>query len=403
MATRSGSILRSILVLLGLLLLVVVGTGFWYRNFIERAMTYPAPADITTPEWYTPKAKVAGNFKKALPTADSLTISQTALDKLSDYTQKQHSTALLVLHKGQLVLEKYWGNSHQDQTSNSMSMVKTMMGVLTGMAIEDGKIGSEMDLVADYIEEWKGDERDKITIQDLLYMQSGLRNEDNGSDPRHDLCWMYAGPNVLKTTLEIPAIKPAGEIYEYNNANSQMLGIIIERATGVPIEEYASEKIWKRIGAKDAGWWIDRPDGMPKTFCCYFARARDWARMGKMLMDGGKWEGQQVVPAQWVKKMLIPSKLERDYGYQLWLGFEAGGRKDDQREEMPIAPLFTMDGREKQQVYMIPSEDLVIVRIGEEPDAWDEGYFPNILLRDLQAQRAEKAATTSTEDLTQNL
>lgn len=388
MATTTGKILRVFALVLGLLILFVGVAVAWNWTFLQRAMTYPEHADITTPEWYEPKAKVAGNFTEALPTADSLTISEAALNELADYVGAQNSTALLVMHKGKLVLEKYWEGSDAETTSNSMSMVKTIIGLLIGKAIEEGKIGSEMDLVSDYIEEWKGDAREKITIQDLLYMQSGLRNEDVAGDPFSDITWMYAGPDVEATTLAIPSIKAAAEVYEYNNANSQILGIILERVTGMDIEDYASEKLWKPIGAKDAGWWLDLKDGMPKTFCCYFARARDWARVGKMMMDEGKWNAEQVIAAEWIEKMLVPSKLERDYGYHLWLGYEDGGRKAEQRKQMFAEPVFTIDGREKQHVYVVDTEDLIIVRIGEEPDEWDEGYIPNVLIRDIQARRA---------------
>ena len=388
-------IFRTLLLIIGLLLLVLAIVVAFNWTFITRAIKYPPDLDITTPEYYEPKAKVAGNFTQALPTADSLSISEVALQELTDYVGEQNSTALLVLHKGKLLVEKYWERSTAESFSNSQSMVKTITSLLLGKAIEEGKIGSEMDLASDYLEEWKGDAREKITIQDLLYMQSGLRNEDDAANPMHDLSWMYLGTDVEGATMAIPAEKEAGVLYEYNNANSQLLGIIIERATGIPIEEYASEKLWKPIGAKDAGWWLDRSDGMPKTFCCYFARARDWVRIGKMMLDNGKWEGKQVISESWIEKMLIPSKIERDYGYHLWLGFEDGGRKQKQRKQMFLEAVFTLDGREKQQVYVVPSEELVIVRIGEHPNEWDEGYIANVLIRAIQTER-EKSKTTET-------
>lgn len=384
MTTTGRQIVKGLLAIIGILLLAVVAIVAWNWTFIQRANTYPAGKDITSEEWYTPKAKVTGAFKTALPTADSLTISETALNELAEYTAANNSSALLVLHKGELLLEKYWQGNTAESTTNSMSMAKTIIGLLIGKAIEEGKIESEQELVAKYLPEWKDDARAKITIADLLYMQSGLRNEDQAGDPFSDLTWMYIGPDVQETTLAIPAEVEPGTDYDYNNANTQLLGIILERVTALPIEEYASTRLWQKIGAKDAGWWLDSPDGMPKVFCCYFARARDWVRLGRLFLQGGRWDGQQVVSKTWIQKMLVPSKLERDYGYHIWLGFEDGGLKKKERSEMYLAPTITIDGKSKQKVFIVPSQDLIVLRIGEMPANWDEAFVVNVLLRDLQ-------------------
>lgn len=363
-----------------LLVIAIGGIVTWNWTLVQRAASYPAAA-ITTSEWYAPKATVAGNFKTALPMADSASIAPAALDSLSDYIETRNSSALLVMHRGNIVLEKYWRDKTAESTSNSMSMAKTIVGLLVGKAVEEGKITSVKEPVATYIEEWKNDERAKITIEDLLYMQSGLRNEDNTNDPTSDLLWMYLGEDVEGNTIDIPALIPPATKYDYNNANTQFLGILLERATGMPIEQYASEKLWQPIGAKNAAWWLDREEGMPKVFCCFFASPRDWLRVGKLLMQKGNWEGKPVISATWIDKMLTKSALECDYGYHVWLGFEDGCLKEKERSEMFLEDVITIDGLNKQQVFIVPAEELLIVRIGEKPESWDEGWIVNNLLR----------------------
>ena len=137
------------------------------------------------------------------------------------------------------------------------------------------------------------------------------------------------------------------------------------------------------MGAKDAGWWMDNVDGMPKAFCCYFARARDWARLGRIIYFKGTVDGNRIVSEEWIDKMLVQSTLERDYGYHLWLGYEDGGRRDKNRSESFLAPVIGIDGAKKQHVFVIPSKEILLVRIGEGPEEWDEAFLPNTLIRAL--------------------
>lgn len=382
--TTLMKILRIFLLCFVGLLLATVALATWKWTLLQRAMSYPAATEITSADWYEPLAKIEGNFSTPLPTADSMTIQAAALKQLSDYAEERNSSALLVMHRDKILLEKYWRDKNAESKSNSMSMAKTIVGLLIGKAIEEGKLKSEEEMAATYIEEWREDERSKISIKDLLYMQSGLRNEDDTTDPFSDLIWMYIDDDVEENTIHIPSLLPPATEYDYNNANTQMLGLILERATGMPIEQYASEKLWKPIEAKDAGWWLDREGGMPKVFCCYFASPRDWLRIGKLMLQKGKWNEKQVIAESWIEKMLVPSTLERDYGYHLWLGFEEGGAKDEYRNEMYLEKVFTIDGANKQQVCIVPNAELLIVRIGEKPQDWDEGLFVNTLLRGIE-------------------
>lgn len=371
-------------ILAGLFALLVFGVGTLLAlnwTLVTRGLSYPTDLEITSADWYTPKALVEGNPTQPLPTADSLTIPEEALQEIAKYAEERNSSSLLIMHRDQIILEKYWNGFDANSTSNSMSMAKTIIGLLIGIAIEEGHLQSEEEPAHTYLSEWKDDERSKITIKDLLLMQSGLVNEDNTGDYTSDLVQMYAGADAAEVALSVPARIPPATQFEYNNANTQLMAIILERATGKSIEAYASEKLWQPIGAKDAGWWMDNAVGMPKAFCCFFASARDWARVGRVIYHKGTVDGKQIVSAEWIEKMIQQSTLERDYGYHLWVGYEDGGRRDKNRTESFLAPLIGIDGASKQHVFVVPSRELIIVRIGEKPQDWDEAFIPNTLIR----------------------
>lgn len=373
------------LALVGLLLLVLFILLFAAFNLtkLRRGLTYPTATQITNSDWYTPMSSVKGKAATKFQLADSLTIKKEILENVTNYAKERNSSALLVMHKGKLLVEEYWMNSNSESTTNSMSMAKTIIGILIGKAIAEGKIKSVKETAATYLPEWKNDDRSKITIEDLLLMQSGLENDDNMTNMFSDVIEMYVGNDVEKTVLAIPSVTPPATEYIYNNANTQILSIILERVTEQSIETYASEKLWQPLGASDANWWLDREEGMPKTFCCFFATAQDWLRLGQMILQKGDWNNQQVINVEWLEKMLIQSTIERDYGYHIWLMYEDGGRRAKDRTVPFDVKTYIIDGMHKQHVFIVPSLDLVVVRLGEDPDEWDESYMVNMISQSL--------------------
>lgn len=375
-----------ILIISFVVLLVVVD---W--RFVTRAIRYPAEAPIMRADWYRPQAAVAGNPQGDLPlSADRPSPQfQQALQAVARYAQERNSTGLLVIHRGEVVLEQYWQGYDQTSAFNAMSMSKSIVGLLVGAAISEGAIQSLDDPVAQYLPEWQQDDRSKITLRDLIYMQSGLRNERNTSRITSDLVHLYIGSNVEQTALNIPLVNPPGQFFSYNNVNSQVLAIVLERATGIAYPDYLSSRLWQPLGANDAGIWLDRPGGMAKTFCCLFATLRDWAKVGQMLLAQGQFKNSQVIPTDWIQDMLTPSPLEPTFGKHIWLK----ARTPDMLNVDPAATspflaedTFYLDGRDLQRVFIIPSRELVIVRMGENPNNWDDSAIPNALVKALETQ-----------------
>ncbi|MEL6495955.1 MAG: serine hydrolase [Cyanobacteria bacterium J06623_7] len=361
-------------------------------TFIRRLLTYP-DNPITNTDWYQPQAIVKGN-PRPLPTANPSTLDLASLERVSVYAAAADSSALLVMHRGNLVWERYWGEFDAASTSNSMSMSKTVLALLIGIAIAEGDIKSELEPVANYIAEWSVDDRRKITIQDLLRMQSGLENKDDANNPWSDLVQMYAGNDVDQVALKIPAARPPGEVFNYNNGNSQVLSEVLERATGEKYTDYLSSRLWQPLQADNAWLWLDRSQGNPKPFCCLFATPRDWGRVGQLFLTRGRVNNRQIVSESWLERMIQPSTLSDNYGYHLWLKARTDSKPGlysrDAEQPFLAADTVYLDGASNQRVYIIPEQDLVIVRVGEKPQQWDDTVIPNILITSWRSRSRKK-------------
>ncbi len=381
---------RIILISLAAIFIALLSITAWNWRFINRAATYPADKPITSVEWYDAMDVVEGNLQRPLP---SLAVQNSQLDrsqiaKAVRFAREQNSSALVAAWGDSIMIEEYWQGSDPSSYTNSMSMAKSILVTLLGIAVQNGYIKSIKEPVSAYIPEWQNDERSLITIEHLLRMTSGLRIYDDQGDPFSDLVQLYLGLDAAETAVAVTAAKSPGQIFEYNNANSQVLGVILERATGMDYADFMSEHLWKPLGAGNAKQWLDVPDGTAKTFCCMFARARDWVRLGQMLARGGSYNGQQILSEEWIAEMISPG-IETDYGLHIWLGFTAIGRRKDHRSEPFVAKdMYWMDGADMQRVYIIPSYQLVIVRVGERASAWDDAIIPNALVR--AVKKAEK-------------
>lgn len=355
-----------------------------------RSLSYP-DRPITSVDWYQPRYPVPGNpapppWTVAVPTDDPGELSPAVLEDIAAFAEAQNSMALLVLHRDRLVFERYWQGQGPDSPVNGMSMTKNLLGLMVGVALAEGHITSLGDRVGDYLPEWAEDPRGDITLADLLYMTSGLRNDDRTDSLSSDLVKLYGGSNLRQVTLSIPQAQPPGQVYEYNNINSQLLAFALEAATGESFGDYLASRLWQPLGAEDTFLWMDRPGGSAKAFCCFFATAPDWLRVGHMLLRQGKVGDKLVIPADWINQMRQESPLEPTYGMHLWI--KARTPDYPNVKSASSAPFldskaFYLDGRHHQKVYVLPSYDLVIVRLGEDPPAWDDSVIPNALIQDL--------------------
>lgn len=354
-------------------------------RFYGRIITFPHTQPIEKSSWYEPKEKVIGNnIELKYANKTEIKLSEQAREKITEYAQENKSLSLLILENDKIIHEKYFGTWTKDSAGDSESMAKSVLALLIGIAIKEGKIKSEYDQVSDYIEEWKNDDRKKIKIKDLLEMTSGLRNNNSLLNPTSDLAKLHLGFDVSEFALSIPAEKRAGRKFDYNNFNSQVLGILLSRATGKKYSDYLSEKLLKPLGVDDINLWLDHEHGTPRTYCCLFAKTKDWAKFGLLVLHKGFYNGKQIVPKEWIEKMIIPSKNRPAYGYHIWLAKSKSYKKARVAEPFLNENTIFFDGRSKQRVFIIPEKNIVVVRIGETSDSWTEDVIPNIIERDLQ-------------------
>jgi len=243
-----------------------------------------------------------------------------------------------------------------------------------------------------FLVEWDTDERRDITIRHLLNMASGVE-ETYDFTTRSPRMQRTMGLDIVVPNLEVGLSAAPGQVFAHFNPNSQLLGIILERATGQRFADYLSEKIWKPLGNQDGFLFLDRPGGMVHTDCCMWTAIMDWARIGEMLRRGGTFNGTAILPAGWVSRMTEPSAAYPNYGMQIWLGnsYEENRRYDPRMdtfanyhsEPFLAEDLFYLDGLGKQRVYVMPSRKLVIVRVGAGDAEWDDAWLPNHFVRAL--------------------
>ena len=393
-----GVVLKKILKWLGIGFSIIIIGGFIpatlgaYGLFWERWTTslLGNPLDPRL-SWYTPLEKTTGNFSQPLATltSEDSAIQQDVLQEASDYAELHGSDSLVIQHNGKIVYENYWNDTKPESLFALHSITKTMNALLMGHAIEDGFIDSVDIPAATFIEEWKGSNKENIQIRDLLNMASGIQESYNFK-PTSSRIQRIMGLDIVAPNIAAETKGKPGTAFMHVNPNSQILGIIIERATGQRFSEYFSEKIWQPLGARDAFFFVDTHGGMVHTDCCMWASIRDIVRVGEMLMNKGIFNGNQIIPTGWVDEMIQPSKANVNYGMQLWIGKEfVEYRPYDpsttifanyHSEPFQVNDVFFLDGLGKKRLYVVPSKSLVILRTGPNSSEWDDSKLPNLLI-----------------------
>lgn len=282
------------------------------------------------------------------------------------YLEDNKTLAFLVIQNDTIQYEKYWDNYDAASIVPSFSMAKAITSILIGCAIDDKLIRSVSEPVTNYIPELKENGFDNVTIEHLLQMTSGVKFNEGYSNPFGDVATFYYGTNLRKAINKMKLKSEPGKQFEYVSGNTQLLGLVLERALkDKTITAYLEEKIWKPLEMEyDASWSLDRKkDGLEKTFCCINARARDYAKIGRLYLNKGNWNGKQIVSEEWVTQS---TKIDTTngsvgyYQYQWWLPTQTGD--------------FMAQGILGQYIYVNPDKNLIIVRLGKKEgkaDWWE--------------------------------
>lgn len=264
--------------------------------------------------------------------------------------ENEKTRAFMILHRDTIIYEKYFKGYDQEDYLTSFSLAKSLISSLIGIALGEGKIKSIQDPFCEYFPEIECEQFGSITIEHLLQHTSGI---DFKSLPK-----LYYGKNLAENVMPQGMNYPEGTQFKYDNANSQILGMLIEKVYQKPVYQVWEEKVWSKIGTEYPIHWAmdDKKHQQAKTFCCVDAVARDFARLGRVWMNDGFYNGEEIIPKSWldsIKVATIKDGATINYKYHFW--------------KAPIQyNCFLAAGMYGQIVFMCPEKDLMFVRLGEK-------------------------------------
>ena len=326
------------------------------------------------------------------PLGDILPGKNTGIDtiKLGDLTKRLitdnayngNAFAFMVIHKGIPVVEAYKPQFNRKTRFLSWSMAKSFINAMVGILVKQGKL--DIMLPAGF-DEWKGDERSKITLNNLMQMQSGLKwNEDYGN--RSDVTVMlHCESDMGHYAMDHSLSYPAGTQWYYSSGATNIVSYLIRRQFRNDSLYYvfANNQLFNKIGAPDAVFEVD-PTGTRVGSSYLYATARDYARFGLLFENDGVFNGERILPEGWVKySTSVASASNGKYGSFFWL---------NKGKSSPSAPedMYACDGRDGQHIYIMPTQELIVVILGYSPTS-KGGMDTDRLLKDI-------ISTLKTED-----
>ena len=278
-------------------------------------------------------------------------------ESLMDWHERLGTVAFLIIKNDSIWFEQYYEGYDETSHSNSFSVAKSMVTSMLGKAIMDGKIEGLDQAVSDFFPEFSEGLNAKVTVGDLASMASGLNWDEAYYSPFSITTRAYFYDDLRSMMLDLDFVEEPGKSYKYLSGNTQLLGMVIEKATGNSLSEYLSNSFWKPMGAEHSAYWqVDDEDNrMEKAYCCIATNARDFARFGKLYKDYGKWNGEQLLDSAFVARSVRPRfKESPQYGYGWWLLNHLN--KD----------FFMMRGHLGQYIIVQPEDNVIIVRLGHK-------------------------------------
>ena len=276
-----------------------------------------------------------------------------------------HTDGLIILHDGKMLFEKYWNGNTKDSKHIAFSVSKSYLSALFGIAIEEGLIKSIDDSVSIYLDDFEGTGYEDVKIKNLLQMSSGIEFNEDYADPNSDINRFARatakGSSFRDFAKTLKNGKKQGTYNHYVSLDTQVLGMILESVTDMPLREYLYKRIWSKIGTESDAYYIADKTGTDMALGGLNATLRDFSKFGQLYLNEGSWDGEQIVPKSWVVKSHTPdaphlmpnagdlSSSEWGYGYQWWI---------------PGDPLtdYTAHGIFNQFIYVDPVSNVVIAK-----------------------------------------
>ena len=291
-------------------------------------------------------------------TFNKVPLTSTMMSSLQQYK----SAAYLVVKNGKLIHETYFSPYTEASRTNSFSVAKTVTTMQVGIAVQQGLIPNFDTPITQYLPEFKTNIwGSKATISQVSAMKAGHDWTENYKLPFNVTTNLYYGTDAEKLVLSQGFERAPGTEFEYSSGSTQLLGVVLKRAIQAKnpqsnVSEHLSQSLWQPLGMeKDGIYTLDRASdqgGMERTYCCIFATARDFAKLGQLLLQDGQWGGKQLLDKAFVERMRQPD-LQPYYGHSLWMDWKYKH------------PFYSMQGHQGQYVIVVPSQQLVVVRVGQ--------------------------------------
>jgi len=352
-------------VLLFVVAILLVTLGLTFTNRFVHLKNFATWGVHTIHDYKTHPVRVveSGDAPQAWP-YDSAYNQKEIPQEFMTIIDSNDTHAFLVIQDGKLLYEKYWDGYDSARISGSFSAAKSIISLLIGIAIDEGKIKSVEELAGNYVPHFKTNGLDKVRIKDLLTMSSGTNYFEGDKSYFSMNAYGYYGNDEEYMVSMMEKKEAPGVYWQYRSGDTQVLGLIVEKVFGQSISALVSERFMKPMGANaDALWLLDGAEKHEKAFCCFNAVARDYAKFGQLVLNKGNWNGKQIVSEKYIAEATTPASSLKDrtendqpvdyYGYQYWMVNHNG------------VHAIAQNGLFGQYVFIIPEKNAVVVRLGE--------------------------------------
>lgn len=375
--------------------------AFYLKRYETLVQAFKAEADTTT---YDTEIKFGETLTpRALKRGEPVTLKSEVLGELVDYAQAAGSDSFIAYEDGRVVSEHYFGDVNKQSFINSKSLAKPLGVIAMGRAIEAGYVDNLDQSVADFIVEWQGTGKANITINHVLSMRTGLLPQGAAFKPDNVLNRAYLHPRHDEVIIhEYPLVNIPGERYDYSNANSELVSVIIARATGMPYQDWLVEQVLKPLGMAGGKVWLNREGGVAHSGCCIGLPSESYLKLAVLILNKGQWDGEAYLSADYITKVTTPSAQNKYAGMALYVGSHYKKYRGAANPDLDVLngsfhsepyvdkDLLLFDGNGSQVAYIMPSRNIILMRLGSTPAKgfkWDNAFMPNLVARSLEEWR----------------
>ena len=341
------------------------GYSYLFKGIRETYLRGETGSNINDGTYFSSHTVAKG---QSVPWEKDSAYNKSALPKaLVEDLKKSKTASFLVIKNGKLLHEEYWDGYNQTSKTNSFSMAKAVTVMLVGKAIEQKKIKGFNEKFSAFFQNYDNVQFGKyLTLNNLAEMEAGLNWNEDYNNPFLPNAKAYYGKSLEEAVLLRGFKDQPGTKFEYQSGATQLLGFALRKSINKTIAEYASENLWQPLGMEQNAEWNTDDFGMEKTFCCLNSSSRDFAKLGQLFLNDGKFDGKQILNSNFVEEMRTPTKLSKEaYGMGLWVNNDSSIKH------------YYFRGIYGQYIIIIPEKQMIIVRTGmDKRETFDEKHRP---------------------------